>query len=121
MDCSSSVKHTPEQNVVAERMIRTITERMRCMLVHFELPEELWAEAAVTATYCVNIVPNTTRCMETSDFGCAVLSFIDKVERKKMNAKAREAVFVGYSREKRGYRLLDSKTNKSFYSHTVIF
>ncbi|OWZ16171.1 hypothetical protein PHMEG_00010078 [Phytophthora megakarya] len=36
-------------------------------------------------------------------------------------SKAREAVFVGYPRESRGYRLLNSKTNKSFYSHTVIF
>ncbi|GMF29105.1 unnamed protein product [Phytophthora fragariaefolia] len=38
-----------------------------------------------------------------------------------MEAKAKEAVFVGYSREKRGYRLLDSKTNKAFFSHTVVF
>lgn len=38
-----------------------------------------------------------------------------------MQAKAKEAVFVGYSREKRGYRLLDSTTNKAFFSHTVVF
>jgi uncharacterized protein YfbU (UPF0304 family) len=34
MEFDSSIKHTPEQNGVAERMVRTITERMRCMLVH---------------------------------------------------------------------------------------
>lgn len=38
-----------------------------------------------------------------------------------MQAKAREAIVVGYSREKRGYRLLDSKTRKAFYSHTAVF
>ncbi|POM61391.1 hypothetical protein PHPALM_29598, partial [Phytophthora palmivora] len=136
MECSLTVKHTPEQNGVAERMIRTVSERMRCLLVHFELPEGLWAEAANTAAYCVNIVPNTTRSMEVPyavwfretpaytrlrTFGCAVLAYIDKVERKKLNARAREAIFVGYSRERRGYRLLDCKTNKAFYSHTLVF
>ncbi|KAF4149477.1 hypothetical protein GN958_ATG01292 [Phytophthora infestans] len=54
-------------------------------------------------------------------FGCAVLAYVDKVERKKMDPKAREAIFVGYSREQRGYRLLDSKTNQAFYSHTAVF
>jgi phage-related tail protein len=34
MECSSSVKRTPEQNGVAERTIRTITEKMRCLLNH---------------------------------------------------------------------------------------
>ncbi|KAE8895745.1 hypothetical protein PF005_g19149 [Phytophthora fragariae] len=136
MECSSSVKHTPEQNGVAERMVRTVSERMRCLLNHFELPEEMWAEAAVTAAYCVNIMPNSTRDMEVPyavwhrelprysrlrTFGCAVLAYVDKVERLKMQAKAREAIFVGYSREKRGYRLLDSKTRKAFYSHTTVF
>ncbi|GMF35416.1 unnamed protein product [Phytophthora fragariaefolia] len=38
-----------------------------------------------------------------------------------MDARVKEALFVGYSRERRGYRLLDSKTNRSFYSHTVVF
>ncbi|KAE8905453.1 hypothetical protein PF007_g29092 [Phytophthora fragariae] len=136
MTCSPSIKHTPEQNGVAERMNRTITERMRCLLNHFQLPQELWAEAAVTATYYVNIVPNSTRDMEVPyavwyreqppysrlrTFGCAVLAYIDKVERRKMDSKAREAIFVGYSRERRGYRLLDSNTREAYYSHTVVF
>ncbi|KAJ8563863.1 hypothetical protein ON010_g7484 [Phytophthora cinnamomi] len=136
MVCTSSVKRTPEQNGVAERMVRTISERMRCLLNHFQLPEEMWGEATVTATYCVNIMPNSARDMEVPyavwyrelpvysrlrTFCCAVLAYVDKVERRKMQAKAREAIFVGYSREKHGYRLLDSKTRKAFYSHTAIF
>ncbi|GMF29107.1 unnamed protein product [Phytophthora fragariaefolia] len=51
MEFGRSVKHTPEQNGAAERMIRTITEKMRCMLLHFDLPEPMWGEAALTATY----------------------------------------------------------------------
>ncbi|GMF41340.1 unnamed protein product [Phytophthora fragariaefolia] len=136
MTCSPTIKHTPEHNGVAERMNRTISERMRCLLNHFDLPEQLWAVAAVTAAYYINIVPNSTRNMEVPyaiwyreqppysrlrTFGCAILANVDKVERQKMDAKAREAVFVGYSREIRGYRLLDSSTKKAYYSHTVIF
>ncbi|GMF17028.1 unnamed protein product [Phytophthora fragariaefolia] len=117
MEFDSSIKHTPEQNGVAERMVRTLTERMRCMLVHFDLPEAMWAEAAMTATHYVNIMPSSVRGMEVPyavwhrhtpayeklrTFGCAVLSYVNKVERRKMQAKEQEAVFVGYSREKRG-------------------
>lgn len=117
-------------------MIRTITERMRCMLVHFDLPEAMWGEAAVTFAYCVTIVPNSVRGMEVPysvwhrqtpayaklrTFDCAVLSYVDKVERQKMEIKAREAIFVGYARDKRGCRLLDIKPHKAFYSHTVVF
>jgi hypothetical protein len=103
MEFDSSIKHTPEQNGVAERMVRTITERMRCMLVHFDLPEKLWGEAAITAAHCVNIIPSSVRGMEVPyavwhretpayaklrAFGCAVLSYVDKVERRKLQAKA---------------------------------
>ncbi|KAF4133318.1 putative integrase catalytic domain-containing protein [Phytophthora infestans] len=54
-------------------------------------------------------------------FGCAVSAYTDKPERRKMDVKAREAVFVGYNREKRGYRLLDSHSGKAFYCQTAIF
>ncbi|POM69708.1 Hypothetical protein PHPALM_13982 [Phytophthora palmivora] len=96
----------------------------------------MWGEAASTAAYCVNTIPCSARGMEVPHsiwyrqtpacerlrtFVCAVLAYVDKVERRKMEAKAKESVFVGYSREKRGYRMLDSKTNKAFFSHNVIF
>ncbi|GMF17993.1 unnamed protein product [Phytophthora lilii] len=89
---------------------------MRCLLSHF-VRQELWAQAAVSAAFCVNIVPNSTRNMEIPyaiwycelpsylrlhKFGCAVLAYVDKVERQKMYPKAREAIFVGYNREKPG-------------------
>ncbi|OWZ07790.1 hypothetical protein PHMEG_00019777 [Phytophthora megakarya] len=98
---------------------------MRRFLLHFDLPQPLWVEARMTETYCVNVVPNTVRGMEIPYsvwygetpayarlhiFGCAALTYVDKVERRKLDAKAKEAIFVGYSREKRGYRFLDSMT-----------
>ncbi|GKV37331.1 hypothetical protein SLEP1_g45370 [Rubroshorea leprosula] len=49
-----TVPGTPQQNGVAERMNRTINERVRCMLSHSKLAQELWAKAAFTSAYLVN-------------------------------------------------------------------
>ena len=49
-----TVRHTPQQNGVAERMNRTLLERARCMLSNAGLPKQFWAEAVNTACYLVN-------------------------------------------------------------------
>lgn len=36
-------------------MNKTLTERVRCMLIQFKLPRSLWAEILITATYLVNL------------------------------------------------------------------
>ena len=36
-----TIPYTPEQNGVAERLNRTLVERVRCMLLETNLPEEL--------------------------------------------------------------------------------
>lgn len=52
--------YTPEQNGVAERLNRTIIDRVRCMLIDSGLDEKFWAEAAVTAAYLLNRIPAET-------------------------------------------------------------
>ena len=49
-----TVAHTPQQNGVAERMNRTILEKVRCMLSNSKMPKSFWAEAASTACYIIN-------------------------------------------------------------------
>lgn len=53
-----TVPHTPEQNGVAERMNRTIVEKVRCMLLDAGLNNNFWAEAATTAVYLINRIPS---------------------------------------------------------------
>ena len=53
-----TVPDSPEKNGLAERMNRTILEKAKCMCVHAGLPYSLWAEAANTATYIYNRLPN---------------------------------------------------------------
>ena len=46
--------YTPPQNGLAERMNRTIQERVRSMLSHAGLPQSFWAEAVSTAVHVIN-------------------------------------------------------------------
>ncbi|CAH9074170.1 unnamed protein product [Cuscuta europaea] len=49
-----SVPRTPQHNGVAERMNRTIMERVRSMLNVAKLPKSFWGEAVNTACYLIN-------------------------------------------------------------------
>ena len=57
----TTARYTPEQNEAAERLNRTIMDRVRALLEDSGLPKELWAEAAVTASYIRNRSPATGR------------------------------------------------------------
>ena len=48
---------TPQQNGVAERMNKTITKRIKCMLSHAKLPKAFWGEARKNAVDLINLSP----------------------------------------------------------------
>lgn len=54
-----TVPYTPQQNGVAERMNRTIMEKVRCMLSNAHLPKSFWAEVAATTCFLINRSPST--------------------------------------------------------------
>ena len=53
--------YTPQQNGAAERLNRTLMERVRAMLQDMQLPQHLWAEAVVAANYARNRSPSLDR------------------------------------------------------------
>ncbi|KAK3038368.1 hypothetical protein RJ639_030268 [Escallonia herrerae] len=97
-----TVKRTPQENGLAERMNRTIMERARCMRIHADLPLQFWAAAVDTAVYLTEVQQ--------------VLSMV--VFLKKNGQKC---VFIGYGGDEYGYRLWDYKHNKIIRSRDVIF
>ena len=52
-----TVRRTPQQNGMAERLNRTIGEIARCIRLNAGLPKVLWAEAINMACYILNRSP----------------------------------------------------------------
>ncbi|GJU75988.1 retrovirus-related pol polyprotein from transposon TNT 1-94 [Tanacetum coccineum] len=98
-----SVARTPQQNGVAERKNRTLIEAAKTMLADSKLPTTFWAEAVNTA--CRKPALSFMR-----PFGCPVkiLNTIDHLG--KFNGKADEWFFVGYSTNRKAFRVLNSRT-----------
>ncbi|KAH9672574.1 hypothetical protein KPL70_017783 [Citrus sinensis] len=107
-----TVAYTPQQNRVAERMTRTLKERIRAMLRAAGLPNSFWAEAAKTACYIVNRSPSTVIGLRTAMeiwtgkpanysylhvFGCLMYVMYNAQERTKLDAKSRRCIFLGYA------------------------
>ncbi|GKV37057.1 hypothetical protein SLEP1_g45126 [Rubroshorea leprosula] len=62
-----TVKMTPQQNGVAERINRTLLERAQCMLSNVGLSKDLWAKAVNHASYLVNRSPSTAIGLKTPE------------------------------------------------------
>ncbi|KAH9782977.1 hypothetical protein KPL71_009140 [Citrus sinensis] len=131
-----TVAYAPQQNGVAERMNRTLTEIIRAMLRTAGLPNSFWAEAAKTACYIVNRSPFTTIGLKTAmemwtgkpadysylhAFGCPVYVMYNAQERTKLDPKSRRCIFLGYADGVKGYHLWDPTAHKIVISRDVIF
>jgi transposase InsO family protein len=131
----TSVPYSPSQNGVAERKNRSIVEMAKCMLLDAGLPQQYWGEAVMTAVYLQNRLP--TKSTEKTPFelwhdekpdlshirifGCKAFAFVPKEKRTKFDDHATETVLVGYSEQSKGYRLLQTATNRIIISRSVTF
>ncbi|XP_038901229.1 uncharacterized protein LOC120088185 [Benincasa hispida] len=62
-----TVRYTPQQNGLAERLNRTIMKRVRCLLSDAILSENFWAEAIAYTIYTLNKCPYTSLELFTSE------------------------------------------------------
>ncbi|GJV23248.1 zinc finger, CCHC-type containing protein [Tanacetum coccineum] len=60
LNASVEEKDSLAQNGLAERMNKTLMDKVRCLLIQTELPKTFWAEAICTAAYLINRSPSTT-------------------------------------------------------------
>ncbi|KAI5641000.1 hypothetical protein M9H77_19142 [Catharanthus roseus] len=90
-----TVRHNLQQNGVAERMNRTMMDKVRCLLVSLGIPKPFWGEAVSTAVYLINRSPSTAINFKTPlelwsgeppnlsnlrVFGCAAFAHQKEVE-----------------------------------------
>jgi hypothetical protein len=131
-----TMSKTLQHNGKAERMNRTIFERIRCILSHAKLPKSFWSEAMKTAVDLINLSPSfplecdfSQRVWTGKDvsfehlrvFGCRAFVHVLIGERSKLDSKAKQCIFLGYGHEDFGYKFWDPVTKKIIRSRYVIF
>ncbi|KAD5318290.1 hypothetical protein E3N88_18236 [Mikania micrantha] len=68
---------TPQLNGLAERMNRTLAERVRCLLSHAGLPNFFWGETLNTTVHVINLTPCVPLSFDVPD---RTLKDIEKVQ-----------------------------------------
>ncbi|KAE8703256.1 DEAD-box ATP-dependent RNA helicase 57 [Hibiscus syriacus] len=129
-----TVRSTPQQNGVAERMNRTLVEKVRCMLSNVGLGKEFWAEALVYACHLINRLPLTVIGGKTpleKWFGVPATDYDSihvfgstayyHVKESKLDTRAKKTIFMGITSGVKGYRLWSPETKKIIFSRDVTF
>ncbi|KAL2465214.1 Retrovirus-related Pol polyprotein from transposon TNT 1-94 [Abeliophyllum distichum] len=117
------VPYTPQQNGVAERMDRTLIDKVRCMMLSSGVPKSFWSEAVMTACYLTNLTPSAAlngdtpykkwhdKCADYTmlkTFGSTAFSHQSE---EKLEPRARKCVFLGYPKGVKRYKLWDRSQN----------
>ena len=97
-----SCRYTPEQNGVAERKNRTIVEAARAMLEEKSLPKLYWIGDKVSTHELYFGMKPKLRHLRV--FGSIAYVHIPKEKQRKLDAKAKKCILVGYSDEQKGYK-----------------
>ncbi len=122
-----TVAYTPQQNGVAERMNRTILDFVRSLLHTARLEKKFWAEALATAVYIRNrvfsqslaktVTPHHRWTGNSPDlshlriFGSKCWYIVPKSKVRKLDARSKAGVMVGYSSVSKGYKIWDIESS----------
>jgi hypothetical protein len=124
---TTSGPHAPQQNGVAERSWRTVTEMTRCLRLDAGLGKEHWAELMNTAVYLINRMPTSSLGGDTPyhdlfgkhadlshlrSIGCRAYAHVYDHERKKLDDKAWRGILLGYDDSSPSYRIYDPDLGK---------
>ncbi|KAL0431218.1 UNVERIFIED_CONTAM: Retrovirus-related Pol polyprotein from transposon TNT 1-94 [Sesamum radiatum] len=131
-----SVRKTPQQNGVVERINRSLTEKARCLRLNAGLPKSFWAEAVSMACYLINRSPRASLGGKVAEevwignpinfdhlriFGCLTYVHVPSDERSKLNPKSKQFIFLGYKKGVKGYKFWDSVARQMVISRDAVF
>lgn len=135
---SHSPRDTPQMNSVTERWVRSLKEKVLCMLLRSSLPVPFWWLAVECAVYLLNRLPTKTvsgymsphECVTGTPpnlkwlriWGCKCYALKPVAERRKdFDDKAYSGFLVGYAQENTGYLIYVPAVDKILVSVHVIF
>ena len=129
-----TVRDTPQQNGVAERMNRTLLEKVRCMLSNAGLGKQLWAEVVMYASHLINRLPSAALNGKTplevwsgkpiNDYDTLHVfgsTAYYHVKESKLDPRAKKALFMGVNSGVKGYQLWCLSLKKIISSRDVTF
>ena len=127
-----SAPYTPEQNGIAERVNRTLLNKVRALLFNANLPAYLWGEAIIAATYLYNRTPNSSLSFKTpyemklgkkpnisniKIWGSLAYQRLPNQVLNKLDPRSKPCYLIGYGSNQ--YKLLDFTSNKTIWSRDV--
>jgi len=130
------IPYTPQKNGVAERKNRILKEMANCMLQSKGLSLNFWAEVINYANYIVNITPTKVLNNITLEeawssikpdvshfhgFGNEAWAHIPDGKHRALEPKSEKCIFVGYSEDVKGYRLIPLKSKNVIIGRYVKF
>ena len=129
-----TVRDTPQQNGVAERMNRTLLEKVRCMLSNAGLGKQFWAEAVMYASHLINCLPSAALNGKTplevwsgkpiNDYDTLHVfgsTAYYHVKESKLDPRAKKALFMAVTSGVKRYRLWCLSSKKIISSRDVTF
>ena len=106
-------------------------------MFHSKVPQQLWVDAFLTATYLSNLLPSSVLPGNISPyealvkqkplysslrvFGTSCYPFLKPYAKNKFDPKSLHCVFLGYSEKHKGYRCLHPPSARVYISRHVLF
>jgi len=118
--------HISYENEITKSKHRYIQELGLIILTQSCLKQTYWVVTFLTIVYLINRLPTkvlqnynphevlngqTPNYSKLPVFGCSCYSFLRPYQPYNLAHKSKQCVFLGYSRNQKGYRCLDSENN----------
>ncbi|MBC8081491.1 MAG: DDE-type integrase/transposase/recombinase, partial [Gorillibacterium sp.] len=133
-----SPPHTQHANGTAERMIRTLNTKTRCILMHGQVPTRFWGEAIVAVSMLHSFTPQASlndrspyevlfgvkpSILHLRTFGCLVYRWVPpKTRQDKWSDYAVRGAMLGYAKNSKSiYQIWDFDTGTVRLSSNVTF
>lgn len=127
--------YTPQRNPISERKNLTIMNRVRAVLNEKKVPSFLWGEAFNYVLFVMNRAVRKGEEMSryeklhgvkpsmkhVHEFATPVVFKDNSNDRKKLDAKGVDGLYVGYNESANTYRIYDIKKRRIVASRDVIF